>query len=291
MNPLHIDHRSSVSTVLLGLALLCGSSIACRRQSSNGEVAAQTIASGTSGTRIVFDLPSGATLPVRWISAGSFEMGSPDSESGRVDDEVLHEVTLSDGYFIAETELTQQQWVSLMPDNPSRGSGPQRPTETIGWEDCRRFCRELTRHQSSNGDLPEGWEWDLPTEAQWERACRAGTQGPFSGSLDAVGWYSGNSDGVTHAAGGKKANSWGLQDMHGNVAEWCVDWFSAYSTNRNNWIDPVGPIWSFAPVVRGGSFRSKANECRAAARSAGMPDSVPNDGLGFRPVLKKKKRF
>ncbi len=275
----------------LGLAFLCGMPIACRKRSATGDVVVQTIATGTSGTRIVFELPNGMDLPVRWVAPGSFEMGSPDSEAGRVDDEVQHDVTLTDGYFIGETELTQQQWGALLTEKPSRNPGPQRPAETIAWEDCRRFCRELTRVQTANGDIPEGWEWDLPTEAQWDRACRAGATSPFGGTLDAVGWYSSNSDSTTHPVGQKAANAWGLRDMHGNVAEWCVDWFSAYSTNRNNWIDPVGPIWSFAPVVRGGSFRSVANECRSAARAAGMPDAVPNDSIGFRPALKKKKGF
>jgi formylglycine-generating enzyme required for sulfatase activity len=263
--------------------------LACKQRSAIGTEVAEVIASGTSGKRVVFGLPNGASLPMRWVAPGSFLMGSPVSEAGRVDDEIQHEVTLTDGFFIGETELTQEQWSALMPDNPSRNPGAQRPAETLSWDNCRRFCQELTRHQTSNGDLIDGWEWDLPTEAQWERACRAGASGPFGGTLDAVGWYFGNSDGTTHPVGQKGANSWGLRDMHGNVAEWCVDWFSTYSTNRNNWVDPVGPIWSFAPVVRGGSFKSTPNECRAAARSAGMPDAVPNNSLGFRPALKKKR--
>lgn len=275
--------------ILLGLALVCGMPLACKRQSAVGAAAAETIASGKSGTRIVFELPNGTPLPMRWVAPGSFLMGSPKSEAGRVDDEIQHEVTLTDGFFIGETELTQQQWSALMPDNPSRNPGPQRPAEMLTWDNCRQFCQDLTRHQATNGDLLDGWEWDLPTEAQWERACRAGNSGPFGGTLDAVGWFSGNSDGTTHPVGQKAANAWGLRDMHGNVAEWCVDWFSAYSTNTNNWTDPVGPIWSFAPVVRGGSFKSTPNECRAAVRSAGMPDAVPDNSLGFRPALKKKR--
>ncbi len=263
----------------------------CRQPSASGRAASEVIASGTSGARMVFELPNGVALPMRWVAPGSFSMGSPESESGRVDDEIQHEVTLTEGFFIGETELTQDQWSALMPANPSRNPGPQRPAETLSWDDCRRFCQELTRRQASNGDLPVDWEWDLPTEAQWERACRAGASGPFGGNPDVVGWHSGNSDGSTHPVAQKAANAWGLRDTHGNVAEWCVDWFSAYSTNRNNWTDPIGPIWSFAPVVRGGGFRSPVDDCRAAARAAGMPDAVPNDALGFRPALKRKKRL
>jgi len=240
---------------------------------------------------MAFELPNGAALQMRWIAPGSFLMGSPKSEPGRLDDEIQHEVTLTEGFFIGETEVTQEQWSALIPNNSRRNSGSQNPVEMVSWDDCRRFCQELTRRQASNGDLPEDWEWDLPTEAQWERACRAGASDSFGGNPDASGWHSGNSGGSTHPVGQKAANAWGLRDMHGNVAEWCIDWFSDYSTNRNNWIDPIGPIWSFAPVVRGGSFRSPVNDCRAAARSAGMPDAVPNDALGFRPALRKKKRI
>jgi len=143
---------------------------------------------------MVFELPNGVALPMRWVAPGSFSMGSPESESGRVDDEIQHEVTLTEGFFIGETELTQDQWSALMPANPSRNPGPQRPAETLSWDDCRRFCQELTRRQASNGDLPVDWEWDLPTEAQWERACRAGASGPFGGNPDVGGWHSGNSD-------------------------------------------------------------------------------------------------
>ena len=273
------------------LCLMAGIAVpftGCQKRSQVGQAAGNMIASGRTGSRIVFSLPRQVQLPVRWVAPGSFDMGSPASEPNRLEDEVQHEVDLTDGYFIAETETTQEQWSSLMPRNPSSSQQARRPIENVSWDDSRRFCQELTRHQKSNGDLPEGWEWDLPTEAQWERACRAGTQGPFGGALASVGWYSGNSGGTSHPVALKTANAWGLHDMHGNVAEWCRDWFSAYPTNRNNWRDPVGPIWSFAPVVRGGSFRSAEAECRSAARTAGLPDAVPNNSLGFRPVLKKK---
>lgn len=291
LNPTPPSPSHPVRGLLLFAALICALPVACRQPSPSGRAASEVIASGASGARMVFELPNGVALPMRWVAPGSFIMGSPESEPGRVDDEIQHEVTLTEGFFIGETEVTQEQWSALMSTNPSRNSGPQRPAETLSWDDCRRFCQELTRRQASNGDLPEGWEWDLPTEAQWERACRAGASGPFGGNPDVVGWYAGNSDGASHPVAQKAPNAWGLRDTHGNVAEWCVDWFSAYSTNRNNWIDPIGPIWSFAPLVRGGSFKSMVNECRAAARSAGMPDEVPNDALGFRPALKKKKRL
>lgn len=297
---------------MLGLALVA---TGCFRPSPTGLEAEQLVTSGTTGKRIVFQLPNGIPLPMRWIAPGSFPMGSPESEVGRVEDEVQHEVHLTEGFFIAETELSQAQWTSLMSTNPSRNANARCPVENIPWAEARKFCAALTQHQRSNGDLVDGWEWDLPSEAQWEMACRAGNPGPFGSALESVAWFRQNSGGTSHPVALKTANPWGLHDMHGNAAEWCLDWFSDYPTNSHGWTDPAGPIWSFAPVVRGGSFNSGPNDCRSAARSVGMPatspdpalqkllneyttqrrasglEPAPNPMIGMRPVLKRKKRF
>jgi formylglycine-generating enzyme required for sulfatase activity len=130
--------------------------------------------------------------------------------------------------------------------------------------------------------LPEGWKFALPTEAQWEYACRAGEKGPFSGgSLDDVGWYDENSDSETHEVGEKKPNAWGLHDMHGNVWEWCADW---WDDTLKGGVDPTGPSSGVDRVYRGGSWGFDASDCRAARRGGSGPDDRLND-LGFRPAL------
>jgi formylglycine-generating enzyme required for sulfatase activity len=298
------------SQTLLVIVFLLG----CTPKTQTHIQAEALAASGKSGQPVTFQLPNGLPLPVRWIGPDSYRIGSPESEEGRLKDELLHEVQITEGFFITETEISQQQWSTLLPNNPSKNAHPNCPVENVSWEEARTFCRILTEHHGRTGDLLDGWEWDLPTEAQWEIACRAGNPNPTFDRLELIGWYAKNSGNVPHPVGLKPANAWGLKDMHGNVAEWCVDWFSDYPTNQVLWIDPVGPIWSFAQVTRGGHFQSTANECRSAARAVGIPkqakdpsvqklldeqleakgmeglETAPNGKLGFRPVLKLKKR-
>ena len=223
-------------------------------------------------------------LAVRWISAGRFTMGSPGSEEERSSCETQHEVVLSHGFFMAETECTQRQWEMVMGRNPSAFKGPDRPVEQVSRNDAVEYCRKLTVKQRGEGILPEGWEWRLPTEAEWEYGARAGTAGARPGELDAIAWYSGNSDSVTHAVGGKQANAWGLHDMMGNVWEWCSDWYGDYPTG--NVTDPRGPSSGSNRVSRGGSWNFDAGYARSASRFRfrfGPGDRSVN--LGFRPAL------
>lgn len=222
------------------------------------------------------------TLNVRkafcFIPSGSFIMGSPPSEEGRSNDENQVEVTLSQPFWLAKTEVTQAQWEAVMGGSPSRFRGAKLPVQNVSWEDAQVYIAKLNEKQL----LPEGWQFALPTEAQWEYACRAGEKGPYSGgSLDEVGWYGGNSGSNIHEVGQKKANAWGLYDMHGNVWEWCADW---YDDTLKGGIDPEGPAPGFGRVDRGGSCYGGFDACRSANRSSDRPDSRWNY-LGFRTAI------
>jgi formylglycine-generating enzyme required for sulfatase activity len=221
-------------------------------------------------------------LVVRWIPAGRFTMGSPTSEEGRSSDEVAHEVVLSRGFFMAETECTQGQWEAVMGSNPSNLKGRDRPVEQVSWEEAVEFCRKLTAKQREEGVLPEGWEWRLPTESEWEYAARAGTTGARHGELDAIAWHGGNSGNETHGVKGKQANAWGLYDMVGNVWEWCGDWYGDYPTESVT--DPSGPSSGSFRVFRGGCWRDGARYARSAFRGRNVPGFRFNF-LGFRPAL------
>jgi formylglycine-generating enzyme required for sulfatase activity len=162
-------------------------------------------------------------------------------------------------------EVTQAQWERVMGSNPSRftSAGASAPVEQVSWDDCQEFVRKVNT-------LVPGGAFRLPTEAEWEYACRAGTTGPYAGNLDDLGWYGGNSENTTHAVGRKKANAWNLYDMHGNVWEWCSDWFGE---QYPSWgvTDPAGPGSGSGRVCRGGGWINDARFCRSAGRSRNVP--------------------
>ncbi|MEY4690551.1 MAG: hypothetical protein RIT19_876 [Verrucomicrobiota bacterium] len=219
---------------------------------------------------------------VRWVPAGRFVMGSPADEALRDKDEIPHEVILSRGFFMAETECTQAQWEAVMGRNPSHGKAPDQPVNQVAWKEAQEYCRRLTEMHRTRGIIPEGWEWDLPTEAQWEYACRAGTTGAFAGNLGDIAWIESNSDGRTHPVKTRQPNAWGLHDLHGNVWEWCRDWYGDYPTNTVH--DPTGPSAGTFRCYRGGSRIYGARRARSAIRGAMTPE-LRGDYLGFRAVL------
>jgi formylglycine-generating enzyme required for sulfatase activity len=159
--------------------------------------------------------------------------------------------------------------------------------EQVSWNDAVEFCRKLTDRERAAGRLPEGYVYTLPTEAQWEYACRAGTTGAYAGDLGAMGWYKDNSGSTTHPVGQKRANAWGLYDMHGNVWEWCLDWKGDYPSG--NVTDPTGPSSGSHRIVRGGSWINAALYARSANRLWFSPGFRRNF-LGFRVALAPSSR-
>ncbi len=172
-----------------------------------------------------------------------------------------------------ETEVTQLQWYIIMGKIPCLRKGKTLPVENVSWKDCKEFCE-----QCETFDLP----LKLPTETQWEYACRAGTTSACSGDLNEMAWYENNSYDKSHPVGSKKPNNWGIYDMHGNVWEWCKDWKSAYP--KEFVTDPVGPNSGNVRIVRGGSWNDAAQSCRSARRGDNEPIHKSNN-LGFRCVL------
>jgi formylglycine-generating enzyme required for sulfatase activity len=225
----------------------------------------------------------------RWLQPGKFLMGSPQSEKERRDEEVQHEVTLSQGFWLADTACTQALWQAVMGNNPARFSDdPRNPVEQVSWDDTQGFIQQL------NG-VVSGLKAKLPTEAQWEYACRAGSTSPFSFGTNITPEQV-NYDGNYPYAGGKKglyrektvpvkslpANPWGLYEMHGNVWEWCQDWYGSYPAEpvRN----PEGSQTGVERVVRGGSWGYDGGYVRSAIRS-GYDPADRYDHLGFRLAL------
>lgn len=229
-------------------------------------------------------LPSGAKpLEMVWIPPGSFWMGSPESETGRNADETQHTVNLTRGFYIAKYELTQAQWSAVMNTNPSSFQGNNRPVEKVSWIEARDFINALNAKKIG--------AFRLPTEAEWEYACRAGTTAryywgndPLYKLLSDYMWYDINSDLSTHDVGGKIPNAWGLYDMLGNVFEWCSDYYGPYSPNTQ--LDPTGPDSGTERVRRGGSWYTQADSCRLATRGQ-LSNVMRSKYLGFRLVRDK----
>jgi len=231
---------------------------------------------GPTPTGKTIDLGKGVSMEFVLIPAGSFDMGSPDSEKERDSDEgAVRKVQITKAFYMSKYEVTQDQYLAVMGRNPSQFSGGNLPVEGVSWDEAVACCGKIGGR--------------LPTEAEWEYACRAGSETRFCcgddlnyARLGEYAWYSGNSGSTTHAIGQKKPNSFGLYDMHGNVYEWCSDWFSAYANAQA--VNPVGVSSGRYRVCRGGSWFSDAGHCRSAYRSLSVPDAR-NINFGFRVAL------
>lgn len=282
-------------------------------------------------------------LDMQWVPAGAFTMGSPDAENGRKPDEGPQvAVTLTKGYWLGKTELTIGQWKAVTgeslrdhvmamlrdetiydfggqkkklrefmnfnpsdPDKIMANENDSLPMYFVSWDDAMEFCKKLNVKEKAKGRLPEGYEYNLPTEAQWEYACRAGTTaatfaGPFvmegrnAPVLTDIAWYAGNnsinyqgkklgnSGAGPRNAGEKKPNAWGLQDMPGNIWEWCRDFYGPYAGGKVT--DPTGPVTGTGRVNRGGSWGSGASTERSASR-ASNPQPEKSAYRGFRIAL------
>lgn len=231
--------------------------------------------------RVIADL----NLELVWIKSGTFLMGSPVDEPLRDKAEGPQtRVMLSKGYWLGKTEVTQGQYEAVMGTNPShfKKVGIDAPVEQVSWIDAMEFCRTLTERERVEGRLPKGYAFSLPTEAQWEYACRSETTGSFSGEPATMAWYDKNSNDTTHPVGTKQPNRWGLYDMSGNVLEWCLDWYAAYPGGAVT--DPIGPKRGYYRMARGGSWRTDVGVERSAARSGGSPGRTDYT-IGFRLAL------
>jgi len=219
---------------------------------------------------IAVDLGNGVNLVMIQIPAGEFAMGSPDSDVDALRmQKPQHQVRITKPFNLGKYLVTQEQWEAVMGNNPSQLKGPKNPVEMISWEDCQGF---LTKLKAKNGE--RGGKFVLPTEAQWEYACRAGSTtrycfGDDDSMLSQFGWHGKNSGGRSHPVGTKKPNAWGLYDMHGNVWEYCQDWFSGSYYANSPTDDPTGPEKGDYRVMRGGSFHVTFPAfCRSAYRSS-----------------------
>ena len=213
------------------------------------------------------DLGGGVTMEFILIRPGTFLMGSTADE-GKDTEKPVHKVTITKPFYLGKHLVSQEQWQSVMHTNPSQFKGPKLPAETISWNLCQTFASKL--HEK----IPDR-TFRLPTEAEWEYACRAGTTNEFSfgdddSKLGEYAWFSNNSDHQTHPVGMKKPNPWGLFDMHSNVKEWCQDWFGRYDAADAT--DPVGPASGIGRVWRGGAFDATVVQCRSARRRLFDPD-------------------
>ena len=226
-----------------------------------------------SGRTKTITLPGGATMEMIYCAPGSFMMGSPEDEKYRDGDEIRHQVTLTKGFWLGKYPVTQAQWRRVMGANPSHFAGENNPVESVSWNDCKKFIKKI--------NSAKGLDARFPTEAEWEYACRAGTEGAYSGTgdLDDMGWYYVNSDDETHPVGEKEPNAWGFHDMHGNVNEWCGDWYGSYPHGVVT--DPKDPSSGGNRVLRGGSWIHYASYCRSANRRSSFP-ARGNDYFGFR---------
>ena len=257
-----------------------------------------------AGDEEEFEIAPGMKIVMCWIPPGEFLMGSPEDELGRDIDvsycgsvETQRRVTITQGFWLGKFTVTQSQWEAVMRNNPSEFKGSNLPVETVSWNEISEpggFMDKVNRFATAGGFF------SLPTEAQWEYACRAGTATALNSgkdlttaegacpNLDEVAWYEQNSIEKTHVVGQKKANVWGLHDMHGNVWEWCADWYEVHTDGPL--VNPRGPDSGTERVGRGGSWIDPAHCCRGAIRPKCAPWTSGNN-IGFRMARRSVASF
>jgi formylglycine-generating enzyme required for sulfatase activity len=256
------------ATALVLTAVLLGQ-LGCRRADTNPPNAA------TSAAPVSQAVPMFPLTNMVLIRAGSFTR-------------IRQPVSIRHDYWLGRCEVTQAEYATLLGRNPSRFQGDSnRPVERLTYYDAQAFCAVLTARERKAGHLPVGYEYRLPSEAEWEWACRAGTTNRFSfgddlQAADAFAWTMENAEATTHPVGLKRPNPWGLYDMHGNVWEWCLDWFAPYPEEPA--ADPIGPPSGKFKVFRGGGWNQEV----LFARSANRFMMSPSNGIhfvGFRVAL------
>jgi formylglycine-generating enzyme required for sulfatase activity len=266
-NPEQAKHRSGLwISLVIGLVLLVGlmALSGCSKNSAGSkEPHAGTVVKNSSGMEFAY------------VPAGSFQMGSGN---GDPNEQPVHQVSFARGFYVGRYEVTQAQWQKVMGNNPSTFSscGENCPVEQVSWDEVQEFIKKLNAQT-------DGYQYRLPSEAEWEYACRAGTTGDYAGDPNSMAWYTSNADYKTHPVGQKQANAWGLYDMHGNVSEWVM----AYQYNNYDGAPTDGSARSKAVsddrMQRGGSWTFDAKRLRSAQRSEAPHDYRWKD-IGFRLV-------
>jgi len=228
---------------------------------------------------LALNLGENLTIKLVLIPPGKFVMGSPETEPARLPFEgPQHAVTITKAYYMGVTEVTQAQYQAIMGNNPSTFKVPDHPVDNVSWNDSAKFCAKLSEKTKKTARLP--------TEAEWEFACRAGTPTvySFSGNVADYAWFVDNSEKKTHPVGLKKPNRLGLYDMHGNVWEWCSDWYDEKYYAKAKPVDPQGAEAALKRSVRGGAWAARQQRCTTAVRGGGDPARGTNY-TGFRVVI------
>jgi formylglycine-generating enzyme required for sulfatase activity len=230
---------------------------------------------------LTLELGKGVTMKLIQIPPGKFVMGSPDNEAGRTKHEgPQREVTITNPFYLGVYDVTQEQYEAVTGENPSKFKGPTNPVEMVSWDDAADFCKKLSEKTAR--------KVRLPTEAEWEFACRAGSKtcyffGDDAKQLGDYAWFAGNSNSRTHPVGLKKPNAFGLYDMLGNVFQWCGDWYAEDYYGKGENVDPQGPADGSIHVLRGGSWINIVTCCRPADRGIYLP--VGRSLYGFRAAV------
>ena len=235
------SYKKELSVVLGFVLLFCSVPFAVSQVNGNGIITSKEPVSSSTSLKTVV-----AGMEFVPIAPGTFEMG--EKERWRLGELKLHKVTLTRGFEMGRYEVTQAEWESIMGSNPShfgKSCGKNCPVDNVTWEEVQEFISKLN-------EIKDGYNYRLPTEAEWEYACRAGLSGDFEGDLEEMGWFASNSGGTTHEVGKKKANDWGLYDMYGNVFELVSDWYGDEAIDGVK--DPTGPKTGKYHVIRGGSW-------------------------------------
>lgn len=255
----------------------------------SGSLAVPVRALPGSGFFTLMHMPDSLPKTMMWISAGLFEMGSPEDEPGRYPDEgPLRKVEIPSDFFLSKYEVTQSEFQLVMGTNPSASyHEPNLPVERVSWLEAVEYCARVTRRERDLGKLPPGYAYRLPTEAEWEFACRAGSTKAYGFGDDATllgdhAWYGDNGGPTPHPVGLKRPNAWGLFDMHGNVFEWCLDEYRPYPGGKST--RPEGSTVVYRPS-RGGAFYCPPEICRSACRFESAPQSSRSSLRGFRVAI------
>lgn len=260
--------------LVLGVLLIFGMRVSLAAKNNSGDPLTGQHRVGKSGQRALKENKLDAGSFVK-IPAGAFDMGA---NNGSDDEKPVHNVRITKPFDLGKYEVTQEQWQAVMGSNPSRSKGANKPVERVSWDDVQVFIKKLN---ATN----DGYTYRLPTEAEWEYACRAGSTGDYAGEVDETAWCDKEDYSTTtpHPVGQKKPNAWGLHDMHGNLWEWCADWYSKDYYKQSPSADPTGPSKGSARVLRGGAWHATSPRCRSALRYGDSPLNI-SSGTGFRLV-------